>query len=101
VLAFCPDSVVDAFMAAEKADALFWAQAAPWQSPPGGESREWPNIDPAVTEALRAPGEHADRADSRLIEIVRDKMLGTRLPEGNHSLIGKVIFIVRSRASLR
>jgi hypothetical protein len=43
------------------------------------------------------PGSGKEGADAQLIEIVRDKMLGTRPSDSNHSLIGKVIFAAGSR----
>ena len=105
VLAFCPDSVVDAFIAAKAADDEVWAakeahieavslnQADPMTSDPNGPL--------ALQSEFQKRVDEAKRTDSELIAIVRDKMLGTRLPDANRSLIGKLTFEVRSRQSLR
>jgi hypothetical protein len=105
VLAFCPDSAVEAFIALKAADDAVWAARLAHaeavklnQADPTGA-----DLDGAVAlqATFRARINEAEMADSRLIGIVRDKMLGTRPPERGHSLIGEVIFVVRSRASLR
>jgi hypothetical protein len=45
--------------------------------------------------------QQAEQADSELIDIVPDRMLGRQPPESGGSLIGKVVFFVRARQSLR
>jgi hypothetical protein len=105
VLAFCPDAVIQAFRAAKEADDAVWAARAAH-----AEAVELNRADPTAADPngavalqvqFRAHIQEAEKADSELIEIVRDKMLGTRPPDGNHSLIGKVKFSARSRTSLR
>jgi hypothetical protein len=105
VLAFCPDSVVDAFIAARKAnDAVSRAEAARAEAvelnranPPGAD----PNLVAAHSSALRERIAEAERADAELIGIIRDKLLGARPIGGNHSLIGKVVYAAQSSRSLR
>jgi hypothetical protein len=105
VLAFCPDSVVDAFEVALKADNAVWdaraslAEAVKLSEADPSEAHS--NIVVAFNARFRALIEEAANADGQLIDIVRDKMLGTRPPEGNQSLIGKVVLAARSRRSLR
>jgi hypothetical protein len=111
VQAFCPDSVVAAFDAARRADADVWhAKSA------HAEALELNRADPdapdphgavALAGQYRARIGDAERADSALLEIVRDRMLGTRPPDGKRprSLLGgiqrDVEAFVRKRRSLR
>jgi hypothetical protein len=106
VLAFCPDSVVHAFIAAKEADdEVSSARAAHAQAidlnqayPPGSD----PNGAAALQAQYLQRLKDAERADSELIEMVRDKMLGTRPPEGiRHSLIGMFSYEAQKRRSLR
>jgi len=105
VLAFCPDSVVEAFIAAKAADDAVWAarlaHAEAVELNQADPTAAHPNRAAALGVEFRARVKEGVMADSELIGIVRDKMLGTRPPELGHSLIGKVIFTVRSRTSLR
>jgi len=105
VLAFCPDSVVEAFIAAKAADDSVWAarlaHADAVELNQADPTAADPNDAVALQAKFRARIKEAEIADSKLIGIVRDKMLGTRPPEPGHSLIGKVIFEARSRTSLR
>lgn len=105
VLAFCPDSVVHAFIASKAADDGVWSARAVH-----AEAIELNRADPLASDphnAVALQAEFRDRiraaeqTDSELIEIVRDKMLGTRPLDANHSLLGMLIFEVRSRQSLR
>jgi hypothetical protein len=64
-----------------------------------------PNSDPyrvaALSENFGSESRKQKLAGSRVIGIVRDKMLGTRPSDTNGSLIGKAIFALQSRQSLR
>lgn len=104
-LTFCPDPIVDAFISAKTADDAVWSARAAH-----AEAMELNKADPAAADPnrvatlqaeFRAKIEEAEQADAKLINIVRDKMLGTRPLDSNHSLIGKVVYTVRSRTSLR
>lgn len=105
VLAFCPDSVVEAFITAKAADDAVWAarlaHAEAVELNQADPTAADPNRVVALQAKFRARIKEGEMADSKLIGIVRDKMLGTRPSEPGGSLIGKVIFTMRSRTSLR
>jgi len=105
VLAFCPDSVVHAFTAAKEADDAVWsARAAHAEAVELNQSVPL-TADPQRVVALQAEFRvrisEAESVDSELIEIVRDKMLGTRPLDAAPTMFGPVIHAIRSRASLR
>jgi hypothetical protein len=105
VLAFCPDSVVDAFIAAHDADEAVWsarhARAEAVELNKTYPEAADPNRVAALGEEFRTNIKEAEKADAALIATVRDKMLGARPPEPGGSLLGKVIFVAKSHASLR
>jgi hypothetical protein len=105
VLAFCPDSVVRAFIAAKEADDAVWfAEAARSEAVILNQAHP-SQADPNGVVALQAEFQEriakAERADAELIDIIRSKMLGSHPADGNHSLIGKAVYQARSRQSLR
>jgi hypothetical protein len=105
VLAFCPDSVVDAFIAAKEADDAVWvavyAHKEAVELNSADPTMSDPNIAVALGAEVRERNDKAERADARLINLVRDRMLGTRPSDSNRRLIGMAIYEVRSRRSLR
>lgn len=105
VLAFCPDSVVDAFLAAKVADEEVWVAKGAHIEAVSLNQSDPMTADPDGVAALQSEFlkrvDEAERADAGVIAIVRDKMLGVRPSDTNGSLIGKVIFEVKSRQSLR
>lgn len=105
VLAFCPDSVMDAFMAAQAADDAVWSARYAHTEAVELNQADPSTVDPnrvvVLQKQFRARIEEAEKADANLIGLVRDKMLGAPPLEPGGSLIGKVLFTARSRTSLR
>lgn len=105
VLAFCPDSVVDAFIGAKTADDAVWSARAAHAEAVEMNRADPANADPNGAVLLQARFKErvkdAERADSQLIEIVRDRMLGTRPPDGSRSLIATFVAISQTKRSLR
>lgn len=104
VLAYCPDSVVAAFMAAKEADDAIWAAFSAHKEAVQLNRANPPMADPlrvgVLVADLRLRTEEAELADARLIDVVRDKMLGAR-PAANRSLVGELTYDMRVRRSMR